>query len=154
MNKSYKSKAMRNIKSAANNTFRNTGNIASKGVNKTAKWLVTDHTGSTQRISIMELQQSINYSLARMALVNRRMKRSNERVQRLINTGLSDSAFEGASGWLIDHALFVFDLMWGFIWPIVSYLLWSVFIIVVIVLFNVIFFYALFHFVFSYHNYK
>jgi hypothetical protein len=149
MAKPYRSKAIRNIKSAANNTLRTTGNIASKGVIKTAKCLVTDHTGSTQRIGIMELKQRINYSLARMALVNRRMKRSNEQVQRLINTGLNDSAFEGASDWLIDHALYVFDLLWGYIWPIVSYLLWSIFIIVAIVVCNVIFFYALFWFLFS-----
>jgi hypothetical protein len=149
MAKPYRSKAIRNIKSAANNTLRTTGNIASKGVIKTAKCLVTDHTGSTQRIGIMELKQRINYSLARMALVNRRMKRSNEQVQRLINTGLNDSAFEGASDWLIDHALYVFDLLWGYIWPIVSYLLCSIFIIVAIVVCNVIFFYALFWFLFS-----
>jgi hypothetical protein len=149
MTKLNSSKAIRNLKLATNSTLRNTGNIASKGFTKTAKWLVTDHTGSTQRISFMEVQQKINYSLARMALVNRRMKRSNERVQRLINNGLNDSGFEVVTGCLIDHALYMFDLLWGFIGPIVSYLLMSILMIVAIVVCNVIFFYGLFWLLFS-----
>lgn len=48
MAKPYRSKAIRNIKSAAGNTLSTTGNIASKGVTKTAKWLITDHTGASQ----------------------------------------------------------------------------------------------------------
>lgn len=43
MTKTYRSKAIRNVKLATNSTLRTTGNIASKGVEKTAKWLVTAH---------------------------------------------------------------------------------------------------------------
>lgn len=149
MTKPYRSKVIRNLKSATNSTLRTTGNIASKEVNKTFKWMATDHTGSTQRCSIMELEQRINYSLARMALGNRRIKRLNDSVQRLNNTGVGDSTFEIAIGWLIDHALYILDLMCGFIRPIVNYLLWTIFIIFMVVLFNGIFFYALFWFLFS-----
>lgn len=91
----------------------------------------------------MELEQSINYSLASMALGNRRVER------RLRNTGAGASTFEVATGWCIDHSLFIFDLLWGFIWPIVFSLLMSILMVVLIVVFNVIFFYALFWFLFS-----
>jgi hypothetical protein len=88
----------------------------------------------------MEVQQKINYSLAGITLFRRRMKRSNFRLQKLIKTGLGDSHFEVDIGWCIDHELYVFDLLWGLIWPIVSYLL----MIVMIIVFNVIFIYALY----------
>lgn len=81
-----------------------------KGVEKTAKWLITDHTGATERCSIMELEQRVNFHLADINLMNRRMKRLNDSVHQLIDTGIGDSTFEVAVGWLIDHALYVFDL--------------------------------------------
>ena len=91
----------------------------------------------------------MNYILASMTLGNRRVERLNDSVSRLIDTGVGDSTFEVAVGWLIDRALYVWDLLWGFIWPIVSYLLISIFTILMVVMFNVIFFYALFWFLFS-----
>ena len=142
-NQNRNSKVIRNIKSAANHrAVRATGNIVSKGVEKTAKWMVTDHTNATEFRGIMERQQSMNYLLASMALGNRR-------VERLINTGVGASTFEVATGWCIDHSLFIFDLLWGFIWPIVFSLLMGILMVVLIVVFNVIFFYALFWFLFS-----
>lgn len=113
-NQNRNSKIIRNIRSAANHrAVRITGNIVSKGVCKTAKWMVTDHTNATERRSIMELEQSINYSLASMTLGNRRVGRLNDSVYRLINTGVGDSTFEVAVGWCIDHSLYVWDLLWG-----------------------------------------
>ncbi len=142
-NQNRNSKIIRNIRSAANHpAVRTTGNIVSKGVEKTAKWMVTDHTNATEFRGIMERQQSMNYVLASMALGNRR-------VERLLNTGAGASTFEVATGWCIDHSLFIFDLLWGFIWPIVFYLLMGILAIVMIVVFNFIFFYALFWFLFS-----
>lgn len=90
----------------------------------------------------MELEQSINYSLASMVLIRRRMERR-------INTGAGASTFVVATGWCIDHSLYIFDLLWGFIWPIVFYLLMGILAIVLVVVFNFIFFYALFWFLFS-----
>ena len=143
-NQNRNSKIIRNIRSAANHpAVRTTGNIVSKGVEKTAKWMVTDHTNATERMSIIGLQQSSNYLLASMVLGNRRVER------RLRNTGAGVSTFEVATGWLIDHALYVGDLLWGFIGPILLYLLMSILMVVLIVVFNFIFFYALFWFWFS-----
>jgi hypothetical protein len=144
MNKLYRIKAICNLISTTNSTLSTTGNIASKGAEKTAKWLITDHTGATKRISIMEVQQKINHSLTGAALFIRRMKRSNKQIQRLMNTGKGNSCFEVAIDWCIDHALYVFDLLWGLIWPIVSYLLMSILMIVMIIVFNVIYFYSLY----------
>ena len=143
-------RVIRNINAAANHrAVRTTGKYAVKGIEKTAKWLVTDHTGATQRTSMMELEQSANYSLASMALGNRRVERLLDSGQWLRNTGTGASTFEAATGWCIDHSLFIFDLLWGFIWPIVFYLLMGILTIVLIVVFNFIFFYTLFWFLFS-----
>lgn len=143
-NQNRNSKIIRHIRSAANHrAVRTTGNIVSKGVEKSAKWMVTDHTNATEFTGIMERQQSMNYVLASMALGNRRVER------RLRNTGSGASTFEVTTGWCIDHSLFIFDLLWGFIWPIVFYLLMGILAIVLIVVFNFIFFYALFWFLFS-----
>jgi hypothetical protein len=149
MNKPSRSKAIRNLKSATNSTLRTTGNITSKGLNKTAKWLVTDHTNATERSSMMELEQKVNFILADVALMNRRTERVMESTRRYIATGIQDSSLDHTIGWWVDHSVYIFDLVWGFIWPIVSYLLMTILMIVLIIVFNVIFFYALFWFLFS-----
>jgi hypothetical protein len=131
MTKPYRSKAIRNLKSAANSTVRTTGKYASKGICKTAKWMATDHTNAFERCSIMELEQKLNYSRAAMDLA---LRRSNA---------------VGKSGLVTDYLEYLWDLFWGFIMPIVSYLLMTIFMIVLIVVFNVIFFYALFWLLFS-----
>jgi hypothetical protein len=140
------SRVISNINAAANHRAVRT---TVKGIEKTAKWMATDHTNAAQRTSLMELEQSMNYILASMTLGNRRMGRLNDSVYRLINTGVGDSTLEIVVGWLIDHSLFIFDLLWGFIWPIVFYLLMTIFTVLMVVMFYVIFFYALFWFVFS-----
>lgn len=145
MTKPYRSQAIRNINSAANHrAVRTTGNIASKGLSKTAKWLVTDHTGSIERSNFMEMQQKVNFILADVALINRRTERVMESNRRYIATGIHDSSLDHTIGWCVDHALYIFDLLWGFILPIVSYLLMTILMIVLIIVFNVIFFYGLY----------
>jgi len=121
------SKAISNLKSATISTLRTTGNVATKGIQKTAKWLVTDNTGATQRSSIMELERSANHHLASMTLSNRRLDRISENVRRLTNTNLGHSTFEIAVGWLVDHAFYICGQLWGFIWSIVSDLLMAIF---------------------------
>ena len=138
------SKAMRNLKSATNNTLRTTGNIATKGIEKTAKWIVTDHTRATHRNHMNDLERSANQHLASMALSNRRLDRLSGNVHRLINTGRGDSLFEVAVGWLIDHAFHLWGLLWDLIWSIVSNLLMTIFSVLLVIMFNIIFFYALF----------
>ena len=134
----------RNLKSASINTLRTTGNVATKGIEKTAKWIVTDNTGATQRTGIMELERSANHHLASMTLSNRRLDRISDNVRRLINTNSGHSTFEIAVGWLIDHAFFICGQLWCFIWSIVSDLLMTIFSVLLIILFNVIFFYTIF----------
>ena len=132
MTKPYRSKALRNLKSATNTTLRTTGNIASKGVNKTAKWMTTDHIGSSHLASMMELQQKINYSDASHNLLMRRLERFDE------------SLSERILGWIADYLHYLWDLLIGFTGPIISMILWSIFRIIVIVACNVIFFYGLY----------
>ncbi|NOS98747.1 MAG: hypothetical protein HOP25_09800 [Methylotenera sp.] len=145
MTKPYRSKAICNINAAANHrAVRTTGNYASKGLSKTAKWLVTDHTNAAQRSNFMELQQKVNFIHADVNLMNRRTERVIESNRRYIATGIHDSSLDHTIGWWVDHSLYVFDLVWGFIWPIVSYLLMTILMIVLIIVFNVIFFYALY----------
>ena len=138
------STAIRNFKSATNNTLRTTGLIATKGIEKTARWLVSEDTRTTQRNNLIELERSANDHLASMSLSNRRLERLSNSVRRLINTGKGDSTFEVAVGWLVDHALHLWFLLWDFIWSIVSSLLMTIFSVLLIILFNVIFFYTLF----------
>lgn len=140
----HKSKAMRNLRSAGKGIFRATGNRAAKGIEKTAKWLATDHAGSVEDINLMQSHQSINYLLAGSKLLVRTMLRNERRSDRRFNTGEEANNLEVVSGWLIDRLLYLWDLLWGFIWPILSYLFFSLLTVVLIILFNVIFFGALY----------
>ena len=143
-NANRNSKAMRNLKSATISTLRNTGNIATKGIEKTARWLVSEDTNTTQRNKLIELERSANDHLTSMSLSNRRLERLSNSVRRLINTGKGDSTFEVAVGWLVDHALHLWCLLWGLIWSIVSSLLMTIFSVLLVIMFNVIFFYTIF----------
>ena len=138
------SKAIQNFKSTTNNTLRTTGLIVTKGIKKTAKWLVSDNTRANQRNNLIELERSANDHLASMSLSNRRLDRSSDSVRRLINTGKGHSIFEIAVGWLVDHALHLWCLLWGLIWSIVSSLLMTIFSVLLVIMFNVIFFYTIF----------
>lgn len=139
-----KSKAMRNLHSAGKGIVRATGNTAAKGIEKTAKWMATDHTGSADDVRMMNSQQSISYLLAGSKLLLRTMLRNERRSDRRFNTDEEADNSEVVSGWLIDHLLYLWDLLWGFIWPILSYLFFSLLSVVLIILFNVIFFGALY----------
>ena len=137
-------KATHNLKTVTNSTLRTTRNIATKGIEKTAKWLVPDNPRAAHRNYMKELERSANNSLASMALSNRRLDRLSDNVRRLINTNVGDSPFEVAVGWLVDHALHLWGLLWDLIWSIVSNLLMTIFSVLLVIMFNVIFFYAIF----------
>ena len=47
------SKAIQNFKSVTNNTLRTTGLIATKGIEKTARWLVSGDTRATKRNNLI-----------------------------------------------------------------------------------------------------
>lgn len=142
MTKQYRklqSKGMRNIKSAANRTLHTTSNIAVQGIEKTASWMATDHLGISDSSNMMELGQSINLTMARIRLMNRR---ANTRYNQVSES--QTTLFAIVWGWFIDHLLFVFDLFWGFIEPILTLIFLAVVKIVLIILANVIFFYGLY----------
>lgn len=90
-------------------TLGHVANMALKSTEKTAKWLASDPFGTVEDCvlgsSIMELQQRINFSLARMKLGNRRVKRGNDQHSKFVDTGVDASTYEVASGWIIDHLL-------------------------------------------------
>lgn len=144
-----KSKAIRNLRSAAKGITISTGNSAAKGFEKTAKWMATNHTGGVEDIKLMQSQQRVRFLAASMDLTIRTMERSNSRVGRLIDTGVEDSKSEVCMGWLIDHMLYLWDLLWGLIGPMVAYLLFSLLSVVLVILFNVIFFGALYLYIIS-----
>ncbi|MGB7815372.1 MAG: hypothetical protein WBL28_03370 [Methylotenera sp.] len=135
---------MRNLQSAGKGIIISTGNTAAKGAEKTAKWMATDHTGGIEDIKLMQSQQRVSSLLARSLLDIRTVERSNDRVGRLIDTGVEASNSEVISGWMVDHMLYLLDLLWGFIGPILSYLLFSLLSVFLVILFNVIFFGALY----------
>ena len=134
--------------SVANSILLSTAKVAAKGTESTFKYLAKDHTGTAEYChihgSLMEMRQRINYTRASLDLFSRKSARTNERIGRLLNTGIDDSLLERASGWLVDHTIYAWDLLWGFITPIVGFILWGIFRVVIIILFNIIFFYVLF----------
>ena len=69
-----KSKAMRNLHSSAKGIAKSTGNTAAKGVEKTAKWMATDHAGSVEDIKLMQSQQRNGILFARSDLIIRTME--------------------------------------------------------------------------------
>lgn len=109
MTKQYRkpqNKAVRNIKSAANRTLKTTGNAAVQGIEKTASWMATDHLGTSDSSNMMELEQSINFTIARILLVNRRTNTSYNQLNNEINTDSQTSFFSIVCGLFIDHWLY------------------------------------------------
>lgn len=142
MTKQYRkpqNKGMRNIKSAANRTLKTTSNAAVQGIEKTTKWMATDHLGTSDSSNMMELGQSINFTMAKIRLVNRR---ANTRYNQISES--QTSIFSIVWGWFIDHLLFVFDVLWGVIEPILTLIFITIVKIVLIILANCIFFYGLY----------
>jgi len=147
MTKQYRkpqNKGMRNIKSAASRTLKATSDVAVQGIDKTASWMATDHLGASDSSNMMELGQSINFTMAKIRLVNRRADRSYKHLNNEINTDSQTSVYAIIWGWSIDHLLFVFDLLWGFIEPILTLIFITIVKIVLIILANCIFFYGLY----------
>jgi hypothetical protein len=128
-------RTLRSIHNAANHRLVNTtGNLAVRGIERTAKWVATDHVGTAQRSELMEIEQDVFFILADMALINRRAARNNESVLAFI------------AGWVIDYGLYLFDLLWGFIWPILMMLIWNIFSAILIAALVGLTFYLLFQF--------
>jgi hypothetical protein len=160
--RNYRSKYLRNLKSAGIGILRTSTKaatrLASKATVGTVKWLATDHHGTAdfniRQGNIMEAQHNINSSLASFNLSLRRSRRSLERLERKL-TG-PDRSPNGpdlitdwlgvASGWIIDHLLYLLDLLWGFIQPILEFIFWSIVRVVIIIVCYIVFFGAIFLF--------
>jgi len=136
-----KSRAMRNLKSATSSILLTTGKASMKGAESTAKWMATDHIGAAESNKLMEMWQEVNYAIASVNLSRRRM----DRLTSPNHTGI----YAVISGWVIDHSIYLLEILWGFIWPIVAYILWTIFTLVMIVLLYILMFYFLHLFITS-----
>ena len=92
----------------------------------------------------MEAQQSINFIFADIKFSNRRMHRENQAHARLAETGEADGYIKIALGWIVDYLLFVLDLIWGIVQPIVLILYMLIIHVVLIIFFTVIGLYLLY----------
>ena len=144
MTRSSRSKTMKNFNRTADRTLNRVGNVTVKGIEKTAKWMATDHTGAVARSSLMGLSQSVNFGIAELALINRRMQRNLDSTNKFIKTGIETTFLEHAFAWVVDYLHYVLDLIWGFVEPIVFNILFTIYNIFLILLFNAIFFFALY----------
>ncbi len=92
----------------------------------------------------MEAQQSINFIFADISLGNRRVRRGNLSHQRLVETGEEDGYIRVALGWIADYLLFVVDVIWSVVQPIVLILVMLIIRIVLTIFFTAIGFYLLY----------
>ena len=133
-----KSKAMNNLKSAGKDILKFTGKASIKGADKTARWMATDHIGTAESSKLIEMSQELNYAVAESRLFERRM-------QRLVEESENKSGIFGVIyGWLVDHTIYLLDLLWGYTWPLIVYLLWIIYTLVVMVILYALLFYVLF----------
>jgi hypothetical protein len=150
----YRSKYLRHLKSAAIGILRTSTKLASKATVGTVKWLATDHHGTTdfnlRQGNIMEAQHNINSSVASFNLSLRRSRRSLERLERKLNGGDEYDLITDwtcvAAGWIFDHLLYLLDILWGFIQPILEFIFWSIVRVVLIIVCYIAFFGAIFLF--------
>lgn len=131
-------KAINNLKSASKDILRYTSKAAAKAANQTAKWLVKDHSGAEQGSKLMSMSQELNSAIADARLFKRRM-------QRLVDGAPNKpTVWGGVYGWLVDHFLYLMDLIWGYIWPILLYFLWLLWALIIMVLLYLLLFYVLY----------
>jgi hypothetical protein len=91
----------------------------------------------------MEETQSINFILADMGRIRRRMQRANKVYERWLRTGKKDNFLITALEWLYDFMLFLLDLLWGLIEPLIYALIMMVVHIILVVLFGAVGLYML-----------
>lgn len=141
MAKSNGSKVIRNLNSAANSAISKT---AVRGIEKTARWFATDHTGIANSGNLTSFSQRANSNLSSMKLINRRMDRLISNHERFIKTGEKPSVDEIVKNWLVDHMLYILDLLWGFIWPILLNIFFGILQIVLSIVFACILMYVVY----------
>lgn len=135
-----------------NRVAKSTSKLANKGFNTLAKQNATVAADASRNVDLMELQQKMHSLRASSALFDRQSHRLSKLRQNLDRYDKPPvmvqivSLAELAFGWVIDHCLYFLQLIWGFIASFLSMLFGAIFRTVVIILFNVIFFYAIYLF--------
>ena len=123
--------------STSERTIENTALKLNKNKSKTTQYCFPSSSPTA-------LYQSINYTLAVSSLTLRRATRSIDRIDRLVETGQDYANTEVVWGWLIDHSLFIWDLIWGYIGPLITMIYWLLIRLVLVLVFNYVFFYLVY----------
>lgn len=134
--------------SAANQILNRTSNDAVKGFEKTAKWMATDHINSREASNLIEAMQRVNYWHAYIRRIDRRQQ-VHLKVIRQIDSGKIPTRFDDLMRWLVDHLLFILDVLWGYINPMLMFVLRTLLSIVLGIIFTAILIYVLFKLLFS-----
>ena len=136
------------VTESANQVSKSLLNTSHSAAHKTFQVLARHQSETNETnnryINIMEAQQDINFILAGSHLMVRRMSRSNQEHERLVASGKEDGYIRIAFGWMVDHSLFVLDLIWGVIQPILLILFMLIMRIVLIIVFTALGFYILY----------
>ena len=139
-----KPKITTTAKQVSKSLLNTSSSAANKAIQGFAKHRSNTNKTTQRYANIMEAQQSINFILADMKFSNRRMRRENQSHARLVETGEADGYIRIAFGWIVDYSLFILDLIWGVIQPIVLILVMLIIRIVLIIFFTAIGFYILY----------
>ncbi len=139
-------------KQVSDSLINTSSRAANKAIQGYAKHQSKINESNNLYLTLMEGQQSTNFMLAKMELGVRRMERIIQAGDRFLETGVEAGFIDIAIGWIIDHALFVLDLIWGFIQPILLMILMLILQVVVIIVCTAIGIYLLFLFISSVFN--
>jgi hypothetical protein len=131
-------------KQVSKSLLNTSSSTTNKAIQSLAKHQSKTNETTNRYINVMEAQHSINFILARCHLMVRRTTRGNEEHARLVSTGKEDGYIRIAFGWIIDHTLFVFDLIRGVIQPILLILFMLIMRLVMIIFFTALGFYILY----------
>lgn len=147
--KSHKRKtSCSRLVSVANQIINRTSNDAVKGIEKTVKWMVTDHINSREVTNLMEAIQRCNYWHAYLRRIDRRQRVLLKVIQQ-IDSGKIPTRFDDLMRWFVDHLLFILDVLWGYINPMLMLVLTTLLSIVLGLIFTAILIYVLFKLLFS-----
>ena len=125
-------------KQVSKSLLKTSSNAAQKTFQALAKHQSATNEINQRYINIMETEQSINYLLADSKRIVRRMQRANKVYARWLRTGKKDGYLVIILEWLYDHLLFVLDLLWGVVEPMISALIMMVVHILLVALFGAI----------------
>jgi hypothetical protein len=133
-----------NLQSAMNIVSRTTGYIAKKGATLVTKSHADTVDYTVRNAKVMEAMQSSNHSIASLKLINRETAREQYQHQKLYIIGKPVTVFEVAAGWVVNHLIYVWDSLWGYIEPIIIFILMGIFRVVMITSLSILFIYMLF----------